>query len=146
MSDLTPSAYVVVGIAHCFYKEAGEVRALQLLEPIPSATLETLVQQVPTSYAEVRSLTLGEVLKDDGTLRRPTFMEQGVEFAADFAERAIAAARTYQAHPGIQNHLPIGSSLSPLNFSTEKKRLLKGDRIVRDEDNIKQHSHTHRVL
>jgi hypothetical protein len=146
MPDPTAKDYVVVGIAHCFYKDSGELRTLRLLEPIPSATLETLVQQVPTSYAAVHALTLGEVVAEGGTLHRPSFMEPEVEFAADFAERAIAAARTYQARPDLQNCVALGGTLEPLNFSTEKKRILKGDRLVRDEDNVKQHAHTHRVL
>jgi hypothetical protein len=32
------------------------------------------------------------------------------------------------------------------NYSLDRKRVLNASKVVRTEDNVKQHSHTHQVL
>jgi hypothetical protein len=149
--DLSSSDYLVVGVATCFIKIEGEVKRVKVLEPIPSAGLEALLKQIPTSYDFACAVELGQVLDDAGVVQLPTQIQADYSLAdlqiADlFAERAIATARTYKAKPEAQTHIALGSSLSNFNFSLEKKRILNSDRIVSEEDNVKQHSHTHKVL
>ncbi|MGQ9866782.1 MAG: hypothetical protein ACUVSQ_10965 [Pseudanabaenaceae cyanobacterium] len=142
-ADLTAASYLVIGEAVCFVRGEGAPTPIAIAEPIPSATWESLVQGIPTSYRQARAVTLGEVLTADG---QPQIPWTGVSPAADFAERAIAAARTYQNRPQAQTHLALGQTYTALNHSTERKRLLQSDRLVRDEDNVKQHAYTHKVL
>jgi hypothetical protein len=40
----------------------------------------------------------------------------------------------------------VGELKTDFNFSLERKRTLNSERIVSTEDNVKQHSHTHKVL
>ncbi|MFQ3679077.1 MAG: hypothetical protein SNJ60_01010 [Pseudanabaenaceae cyanobacterium] len=141
--DLTAASYLAIGEAVCFVRGEGGPTAIAIAEPIPSAAWESLLQGIPTSYRRVRAVTLGEVLTPDG---QPQIPWDGVSPAADFAERAIAAARTYQSRPQAQNHLPLGQTYTALNHSTERKRLLQETRVVRDEDNVKQHAYTHKIL
>ncbi|MGC8711919.1 MAG: hypothetical protein ACP5RH_05955, partial [Leptodesmis sp.] len=49
-TDLSADDYVVLGLATCFIKEDGEVHAVKIVEPIPSAALEAIVKGIPTSY------------------------------------------------------------------------------------------------
>jgi hypothetical protein len=60
--------------------------------------------------------------------------------------RAIAAARTYQSRKEAQSHIPVGTSRNDFNYSTERKRVLNQTRVVRKEDDVKQHEYTHKVL
>ncbi|MGL4618387.1 MAG: hypothetical protein ACRCZS_04925, partial [Chroococcidiopsis sp.] len=48
--ELSPEDYVAIGLATCFVKEDGEVRDLEIIEPIPSAALEAIAKGIPTSY------------------------------------------------------------------------------------------------
>jgi hypothetical protein len=144
--DLTPDSYLVLGVAHCFYKADGEVNAVKLIEPIPSASLETLMKQVPTSYEVACALTLGSVFTANGVEIPNLLGGYGAQLCIDFGERAIATARTYRAHPHLQDLIPLATIYRGFNFSLEKKRLLNAKRVIRDEDNVKQHSHTHKVL
>ena len=144
--DLSPSSYLVLGLAHCFYKADGAVHGVRIIEPIPSASLETLFKQVPTAYEVACAVQLGEVLNDQGELLVPVLLQAyEAQPCMDFAERAIACARTYATHPQAQL-IPYGNLYQEFNFSLEKKRILNAKRIVKDEDNIKQHGHTHKVL
>ncbi|MCS7030408.1 MAG: hypothetical protein NZL92_02600 [Gloeomargarita sp. SKYG116] len=138
--DLQPEAYLVVGLAHCFWKEETGLRELELIEPIPSAALETLLQGVPTSYSHLVATTLAQV-ETTATQRFPS-----AQLCPDFWERAIAAARTYRHRPQATQHLPLGAERNDLNFSLERKRVLNSRRTVRDSDNIRQHPHTHQQL
>ncbi len=146
-TELTPDAYVVVGLAACFVREDGEVHPIQILEPIPSAALEALMKGIPTSYELAIATTVGAILgADQATPQRPDEFPTAAQFCDDFVERVYCAARTYQAVPTAQHLIPIGSSKSDFAFSTERKRILNSQRLVRTEDNVKQHAYTHQVL
>ncbi len=63
-----------------------------------------------------------------------------------FAERVAAATRTYKSRPEAKEHIPLGTTRQDFNYSLERKRVLNNSRAVSTEDNVKQHSHTHKVL
>lgn len=135
--DLSPQSYLILGLAHCFWKEEGGLRELQIVEPIPTATLGALLQGTATSYAVLRATTLAEapqVLAERFATAQP---------CQDFWERAIAAARTYQRDQQATTHIPLGQERQDFNFNLERKRILNSRRSVRDSDNIRQHPHTH---
>ncbi|WP_199248279.1 hypothetical protein [[Phormidium] sp. ETS-05] len=152
--DLSPEDYLVVGLATCFIKEDGEVHQVKIVEPIPSAALEALVKGIPTSYEVALATTLGVVL--DGTTAKipDSFLVQTgesngglpLQLCADFADRAVAAARTYKRRPVSQSLIPLGSDYRDFKYSLDRKRLLNAENIVRNEDNVKQHEWTHKVL
>ncbi|HEY9889536.1 MAG TPA: hypothetical protein V6D02_14120, partial [Candidatus Obscuribacterales bacterium] len=79
-------------------------------------------------------------------------VEQGYGGIADvcrcdnFGDRVVAAARTYQSRPAAQALIPSGGSYTALNYSTEKKRVLNSAKVVKAEDNVKQHEYTHKKL
>jgi len=138
--DLNPQSYLLLGLAHCFWKEEGDLTELPIIEPIPTATLGPLLQGMPTSYAVLRATTLGEatqVMAEYFPHAQP---------CADFWERAIAAARTYLREPQAMTHVAVGQQRRDLNFNLERKRVLNSRRSVRDSDNIRQHPHTHKQL
>jgi hypothetical protein len=138
--DLNPQSYLLLGLAHCFWKEEGDLTELPIIEPIPTATLGPLLQGMPTSYAVLRATTLGEatqVMAEHFPHAQP---------CADFWERAIAAARTYLREPQAMTHVAVGQERRDLNFNLERKRVLNSRRSVRDSDNIRQHPHTHKQL
>lgn len=143
--DLSTDDYLVVGVATCFVKQDGEIHELKVIEPIPSAALETLLKGIPTSYRVVYATTLGQLLASD-TPQKPVEFPQEAEFCDNFVERAIAAARTYQTRQQAQSHIPLGTKRDDFNYSTERKRVLNQARVVRKEDDIKQHEYTHKVL
>jgi hypothetical protein len=143
--DLSSDAYIVLGLATCFVKEDGEVHEVTIIEPIPSAALEALAKGIPTSYQKACATTLGAVL-DGETPKAPTGFPPEAQFCNRFAERAIATARTYQARPESQTLIPAGTTREDLNYSTERKRVLNAENVVRVEDNVKQHEYTHKVL
>ncbi len=144
-SDLTTDAYIVIGLATCYLKEDGEIEEVQMVEPIPSAALEALFKNIPTSYSHAIATTLGAVV-DAKTMKIPDSFPASAQFCPDFVERALAAARTYQSRPEAQNLIPIGTTKADFNYSTEKKRVLNADHVVKTEDNVKQHAYTHQVL
>jgi hypothetical protein len=143
--DLSPDDYLVVGLAACFIKDEDGVHEVKIAEPIPSAALEAIVKGIPTSYWLAWATTLGTVLVDDQPQRLDQFPPE-TQFCDEFAFRAIAAARTYKSRPAAQAHIPQGTTRQDFNFSTERKRVLNSERIVRTEDNVKQHAYTHEVL
>ncbi|HEY9618061.1 MAG TPA: hypothetical protein V6C64_14545 [Microcoleaceae cyanobacterium] len=143
--DLSADDYLVLGLATCFIKDDGEVHAVQIVEPVPSSALETIIKGIPTSYEQAIATTIGTVL-DGETPRLPADFPATTQFCDDFAFRAIAATRTYKARPVAQTHIPQGTARSDFNFSTERKRVLNSQRIIRTEDNVKQHEYTHKVL
>ena len=61
-------------------------------------------------------------------------------------DRAFSATRTYKSPPEAQVLIPLGKTFDDLNYSLERKRVLNSRNIVTSEDNVKQHSHTHKVL
>ncbi|MEG3973395.1 hypothetical protein QT970_02085 [Microcoleus sp. herbarium8] len=143
--DLCTDDYIAVGLATCFIKEEGEVHQVKIIEAIPSAALEAIVKGIPTSYEMAWGTTLGEVLEGDSPKRLPEFPSEA-QFSDEFGFRAIAAARTYKIRPQAQVHIPSGTVRNDFAYSLERKRVLNSERIVRTEDNVKQHDHTHKVL
>lgn len=143
--DVSADDYLVLGLATCFIKEDGEVHQVPIVEPIPSAALEALVKGIPTSYQMACATTWGAVLAGD-TPQKPAEFPQSAQFCDDFAERALAAVRTYKRRPVAQTHIPQGTTRQDFNYSVERKRVLNSQNIVRTEDNVKQHEYTHKVL
>ncbi|HEY9596910.1 MAG TPA: hypothetical protein V6D33_04515 [Cyanophyceae cyanobacterium] len=143
--DVSSDNYLVVGLATCFLKEEGEVHQVKIIEPIPSAALEAILKGIPTSYSMACGTTLGELIGGTSP-QKPTEFPPEAQFCDDFASRAIAAARTYQSRTEAQSHIPLGTTRKEFNYSTERKRVLNQTRVVRKEDDIKQHEYTHKVL
>lgn len=143
--DLSADDYLAIGLATCFVKEEGEVYEVQVLEPVPSAALEAIVKGIPTSYRMIGATTLGAVLSEDTPQRIAGFPETA-QFGDEFVARAIAAARTYKRRQVAQSHIPQGTIRDDFQYSTERKRVLNVKRVVTKDDNVKQHSHTHKVL
>jgi hypothetical protein len=143
--DLNSDDYVVIGLATCFLKKEGELHQVEVIEPIPSAALETLLKGIPTSYKFAWATNLGSIM-DGEILKKPAHFPQTAEFASEFVQRTIAAARTYKRSSTAKSLIPPGSTYSDFKYSTERKRVLNARRIVTKEDNVKQHSHTHKVL
>ncbi|TAE57657.1 MAG: hypothetical protein EAZ76_12685 [Nostocales cyanobacterium] len=144
-SDLTADDYIVIGLATCFYKEDGEVHQIEVIEPIPSAALEAIFKGIPTSYKLVCATTLGSVINGEELLL-PAGFPNSAQFGDDFLLRIFSAARTYKRRESAQTLIPVGTTKTDLNYSTERKRILNASRVVSKEDNVKQHSHTHKVL
>jgi len=143
--DLATDDYIVIGLATCFVKEDGEVHQIDVVEPIPSASLESLFKGIPTSYKSAVATTLGRVLNGE-TPRKPSELDNNAQIAHDFSERAFAAARTYKRQESAKSLIPLGTTYSEFKYSTEKKRVLNAQRVVSKDDNVKQHSHTHKIL
>jgi hypothetical protein len=144
-SDLTQEDYVLFGLATCFIKQDGEVFEVKVVEPIPSAALEAILKGIATSYDRLTAATLGAVLADAAP-QLPAGFPDEAQFCDDFVDRTLAAARTYKSRPEAMTYVPLGTSRTDLNHSTERKRVLNSDRIVKTEDNIKQHAYTHQTL
>ena len=142
--DLSSHDYLVIGIATCFRREEEETTALEILEPIPSAYLEALLQGIPTTYRWVQGTTLGNL--PDVTALAAAIAVSQVQVCENFQDRAIAAARTYQARPGAAALLGTDNPRTDLNYSTEKKRVLNLKTVVKTEDNVRQHEYTHKRL
>jgi hypothetical protein len=143
--DYAAEDYVVIGLATCFLKEDGDVHEVKILEPIPSASLEALMKGIPTSYEKAIATTVGAVLVDDHP-HIPADFPATAQFCDEFSFRLVAATRTYKANPIAQNLIPAGTAKTDFNYSTTRKRVLNSQRVVRTEDNVKQHDHTHKVL
>lgn len=143
--DLSAEDYCVFGLATCFIREDTEIRPIQIVEPIPSAALEAILKGIPTSYQLACATSLRDIFVGDEP-QLPTEFPQYASFCDDLAARTIAAARTYKKAPQAMSHIPLGTKREDFNYSTEKKRVLNSVNVVRAEDNIKQHSHTHKVL
>jgi hypothetical protein len=146
-TDLSADDYCVLGVATCFVRDEGEIEQLTVLEPIPSAALEALLKGIPTSYQVACSKTLGEIFQDQ-TVKIPTELQVDgkINLCDRFTERVAAATRTYKSRPEAQAHIPLGVVRQDFNYSLERKRVLNTSRTVSTEDNVKQHSHTHKVL
>ncbi|MEN9871881.1 MAG: hypothetical protein RLZZ171_2873 [Cyanobacteriota bacterium] len=146
-TDLAADDYCVLGVATCFVRDEGEIEQLTVLEPIPSAALEALIKGVPTSYQSACAKTLGEIFQDE-TVNIPSELQVDgeINICDRFAERVAAATRTYKRRPEAQEHIPFGVVKQDFNYSLERKRVLNTPRTVSTEDNVKQHSHTHKVL
>jgi len=143
--DLCADDYCVFGLATCFLKEAGEIRQVQVIEPIPSAALEAILKGVPTSYQLACAKSIGEVFVNN-QLQVPSEFPAEAQFCELFDERTAAAVRTYKSRTEAQAHIPLGTVYDKFNYSLERKRVLNAVNVVSAEDNIKQHPHTHQVL
>ncbi|MFW6296191.1 MAG: hypothetical protein ACOC04_03250 [Halothece sp.] len=143
--DISAEDYCVFGLATCFTREDGEVKQVQVIEPIPASYLESLLKGVPTSYQWVCAKPLGEMITSD-TLEKTSDFPSEAQFAENFVERTVAASRTYKNRPEAQDHIPLNTSRKDFNFSLERKRVLNAETIVNTEDNVKQHAYTHQVL
>jgi hypothetical protein len=143
--DLVADDYIVIGLATCFFKEDGEIHPVEVIEPIPSASLEALVKGISTSYKLACATTLGTVLNSEQPQVPPGFPESA-HFSDEFVERVIAAARTYKRREQAKSLIPLGTMYTDFNYSTERKRVLNAIRNVTKDDNVKQHPHTHNVL
>lgn len=133
------SDFVAIGLAHCFQELNGKLVNYFIIEPIPSASVESMYNGAATSYKCIVGSTLGEVLKQDVELL-PEELRGGV-FAQNFDYRAKAASRTWKKTYAQENLLqlaPIGVVKKDFNFSLEEKRILGVVYEVKDEDNIKQ--------
>ena len=144
-SDLTADDYCVFGLATCFVRQEGEIEQVKIVEPIPSAALEAILKGIPTSYELACAKSLGEIFPGE-TAQIPAEFPTEAQLCDRFEERVIAAARTYKVRPEAKQHIPLGSVKQDFNYSLEKKRVLNMVNVVSKEDNIKQHSHTHKVL
>ncbi|TVQ23946.1 MAG: hypothetical protein EA367_01980 [Leptolyngbya sp. DLM2.Bin15] len=144
--DLTADDYIVIGLAACFLRDDGEMHPVQVAEPIPSAALEAVLKGIPTSYDVAFGTTIGTIMNDQGYLTSIPDAAEHVQLCDQFMERAIAAARTYKTRPEASQHIPVGTAFRDLNHSTERKRVLNSERIVKTEDNVKQHAYTHQKL
>ncbi len=145
VTDVPADAYVVLGLATCFIKEDGKLQPLKVVEPIPSAALEALCKGIETSY-EMAIATTFETAFAQGQGQVPNSFPADVQLCESFEERLMAATRSYRSCASIQSLLPLGHAKSDFNFSTERKRMLNVERVIRTEDNVKQHAYTHQVL
>lgn len=143
--DVSADDYCVFGLATCFFREDSEVKQVQVVEPIPSSALETLLKGVPTSYQLACAQSLAAVFSGE-TLQMPAEFPAETQFCENFTQRAVAAARTYKSRPEAKQHIPLGTVKKDFNYSLERKRILNAAHVVSTEDNVKQHSHTHKVL
>jgi len=144
-TEIPLDSYVILGLATCYLRQEGETEAVYVLEPIPSAYLNSLLQGVATSYRRIWATTLGEALAADPA----SFAladHSPVQRCTDFEERLQATARTYQSRPEATATIPLGTSRDIPNYSTEKKRILNAKNKVSRTDNVKQHKYTHEVL
>ncbi|NJM57868.1 MAG: hypothetical protein HC857_11155 [Synechococcales cyanobacterium RU_4_20] len=144
-TDVSPSDYVPIGVATCFVKEDGEVKQITVLEPIPTSALEILIAGVATSYQRAYGMTIGEIIDGTEGKRSPAFPIDAI-FCENFAFRAISAARTFQRKPELCQSIPVGTVYDRFNYSTERKRVLNAQNVVKTDDNVKQHAYTHQVL
>lgn len=143
--DLAMEDYCAFGVATCFLKADGEVAQVEIVEPIPSAALEAILKGVPTSYRCLYGRTLGDIFADAG-IQKPAGLADDVQLCDNFAERAIASARTYKRKPEATELVPAGQECGETNYSVARKRVLNNTRVVSAEDNVKQHAYTHQVL
>lgn len=142
--DLRADDYFVIGLAVCFVREDGEIHEIEVIEPIPSAALGAIFKGIPTSYKFAYATSLGEVIGEE-ELQMPSNFPESSQFVEDFIDRAFAAARTYKRNKA-ECLIPLGTTHNDFQFSTERKRVLNASRNVSKDDNVKQHSHTHKVL
>ena len=150
ISDIQGLDYLVLGVATCFTRnEEGRLQQILVAEPVPAAELDCLHSASrTTSYQLLYATTYAELVRGDSPLLPQDIVPEGTLVCKDFVERAQAATRSYRAKPDFK-HLAIGdiastdSNTFPLKFSSEPKRVLNVDYEPSDEDNVKQHAHTH---
>ena len=130
--------FVALGLANCVIRDSeNQLQEIQVIEPIPSASLATLVQGIATSYCLVKGFRIDELLDNTQEVIFPTDFPEKAALAQDFKERLLAAARTYQNCDAESLPIQIGQELS-LNNPLPQRRVLNQQSIVTDSDNIKQ--------
>jgi hypothetical protein len=143
--DILNDDYLVLGLATCFYKEDGQVHQIEVVEPIPSAALEAILKGVPTSYQLAYATSVEEIFTSD-KISVPAVFPENAQLGDEFAQRSVAAIRTYKKRPEAKSHIPLGTTRNDMKYSTERKRVLNANRVVTKDDNVKQHAYTHQVL
>lgn len=143
--DISLEDYCPFGVATCFVRDEGEVREVKIVEPIPSAALEAILQGVPTSYEVIYGKTLGNLFVD-GLPTVAVDLPQEASLCDSFMERSISATRTFKSRPEAIDLIPLGTEKQELNFNLSKKRILNESKVVKAGDNVKQHEHTHKTL
>ncbi len=141
-AGITADDYCLFGLATCFVREEGETKQIEVIEPIPSAAIEALLKGIPTSYKLAVAKNVGDIINED-KLQKPSEFPSDSQFGENFIERTFAATRTYKSKPSAQKYIALGSSKTDLNYSMERKRILNNAKAVSDDDNVKQHPHTH---
>lgn len=144
-ADLAPDSYVLMGVATCYLRQDGETLAVEVVEPVPSAYAETLLQGTPTAYRQIWGTNLTTALAlDPATLTLDGV--DNIQRCPDFDQRVVATARTYQNRPHLATTIPVGTHRQDLNYSLTHKRILNPKNRVSRTDNVKQHKYTHEVL
>ena len=144
-TDISATDYCVFGLATCFVKNDGEFEQVEIFEPIPSAAIAAILQGIPTSYQLICAKNIGEIIKGN-RVQIPGQFPENSRVCDNFKERAIAAVRTYKNRPEAKDLVAIDTVKKDLNYSLDKKRVLNVTNVVSTEDNVKQHTHTHKVL
>ncbi|MBE9223820.1 hypothetical protein IQ215_14055 [Cyanobacterium stanieri LEGE 03274] len=144
-TGISTDDYCIFGLATCFVREEGDIQEVEIIEPIPSAYWETLLKGVETSYKFVCAKTVGEILINDN-LQKPNDFPSNSQFCHNFTEMMLAATRTYQKKPSAKEFLALGNKKDDLNYSLTRKRILNNIKTVSDDDNVKQHPNTHKIL
>jgi len=144
-SDLPSDSYVVLGLATCYLRQDGEITEIQIIEPLPSAYLETVLQGTATAYSALYSTTFSAALANPAAWL-PSEQQKTTFPCEDFTERLAASARSYINRPSATHLIPKDQVFTTLNFSLDQKRILNPKNKVSKSDNIKQHQYTHEVL
>lgn len=152
LADLKGMDYIVLGVALCHQKNAdGKTDPVSVVEPIPATALQAIERGTRTSFVKLYATSLGEVLDGEKPVIPTDMLGDDVHVCRDFADRVRAATRTYKAKPELRL-VPVGTLCTPeagvfkLKYDPGFRRVLGGERTVSDSDNVKQHSHTHKVL
>lgn len=144
-NDLASDDYVVLGLATCFLRQDGETTEIQVVEPIPSAYLETVLKGITTSYSVLWNTTLAAAMASPTAGLTPE-QQAKAQPCEDFPVRLEAAARSYINRPQSRQLIPAGVPFTEVNYSIEKKRVLNTKNKISKSDNVKQHKYTHQVL
>lgn len=152
LADIKGMDYVVIGVAVCYQKNAeGKTDPVSIVEPVPATALEAMSRGIRTSFKQIYATTYAEVVRDGAPAIPTDILGEDAYTCHDFVSRTQAATRTYKAKADLRL-LPVGGISTPeaglfqLNFDAGFRRVLGGERMVTDNDNVKQHSHTHQVL
>ncbi|GJQ11342.1 hypothetical protein GpartN1_g3133.t1 [Galdieria partita] len=135
--QVRPDEYTVLGLACCFQRDSnGKLQELIVIEPVPTSTLETILQGVPTSYKRLVATAYGRALNIASL--PPSFVrDERVSFCENYSERLQAATRTYRARLDAKK-FQLGEVYTKTNFSTSPKRVLNEKFEPSFEDNVKQ--------
>jgi hypothetical protein len=152
LADVKGLDYLVVGIATCLLRnEDGKADPVLVAEPIPATALESVQRGIKTTFKLVYGGTFTEFIQNDQVSLPQDIFPAAVVPCDDFIFRAQAAARTYKAKPHLKL-IPQGEICTPesgafvLMHSPDIKRVINPVRNVRDSDNVKQHTNTHKAL